>query len=379
MSGARISWGRIAAVLIKEFIQLRRDRLTFGMMIGIPIMQLVLFGFAINTDPRHLPTALILAENSAFTRSIVAGMANSDYFRIIETVSSEAAAQRLLARGEVAFVVAVPPSFGRDLVRGQKPQILLEADATDPAAASNAVGAFGQIVQSALRNDLEGALRDLAYQPPPVEVVVHRRYNPEAITRYNIVPGLLGVILTMTMTLFTAVAITRERERGNLELLITTPIRTPELMVGKILPYVGIGLIQATLILSVGWLLFRVPVRGSLLDLGAVCLAFICAALTLGLLISTLAQTQFQAFQLTFFSFLPQILLSGFMFPFDGMPRPAQWLAQIFPLTHMLRLVRGILLRGAGIGELWPSLWPLGVFFLVTATLAITRFHKRLA
>lgn len=368
----RQSLGRIRAIAAKELRQLRRDRLTLGMVVGIPILQLLLFGYAINTDVRHLRAAVADQAGSQASRWLAADAEASQVVDIVTRVDTPEELESLLRRGEVGVGILLPYDFDRRLRDPRRPAGQLLVDAADPT--------------------LLQATQPLAGIPPPTGVAaagaetaemttlaLRPFYNPERRSAVQIVPGLIGVILTMTMTLFTAVAITRERERGNLELLITTPIRTPELMVGKILPYVGIGLIQATLILSVGWLLFRVPVRGSLLDLGAVCLAFICAALTLGLLISTLAQTQFQAFQLTFFSFLPQILLSGFMFPFDGMPRPAQWLAQIFPLTHMLRLVRGILLRGAGIGELWPSLWPLGVFFLVTATLAITRFHKRLA
>lgn len=382
----RESLGRIRAIAAKELRQLRRDRLTLGMVVGIPILQLLLFGYAINTDVRHLRAAVADQAGSQASRWLAADVEASQVVDIVTRVDTPEELESLLRRGEVGVGILLPYDFDRRLRDPRRPAGQLLVDAADPTLLQatqtladipppTGVAAAGATTTAGGGStSVEGAetaeVTTLALRP---------FYNPERRSAVQIVPGLIGVILTMTMTLFTAVAITRERERGNLELLITTPIRTPELMAGKILPYVGIGLIQATLILSVGWLLFRVPVRGSLLNLGAVCLAFICAALTLGLLISTLAQTQFQAFQLTFFSFLPQILLSGFMFPFDGMPRPAQWLAQIFPLTHMLRLVRGILLRGAGIGELLPSLWPLGLFFLVTATLAITRFRKRLA
>ncbi|MGH9380099.1 MAG: ABC transporter permease [Thermoanaerobaculia bacterium] len=369
----RASLGRIRAVAVKELRQLRRDRLTLGMVVGIPILQLLLFGYAINTDVRHLRAAVADQAGSQASRWLVADAAASQVVDVVARVDTPEELEVLLRRGEVGVGILLPPDFDRRLRDPGRPAGQLLVDAGDPTLLQ-AARPLADIPRPAA-----GAGAGTTAVDAAATLALRPFYNPERRSAVQIVPGLIGVILTMTMTLFTAVAITRERERGNLELLITTPIKTPELMAGKILPYVGIGLIQATLILSVGWLLFRVPVRGSLLDLGAVCLAFICAALTLGLLISTLAQTQFQAFQLTFFSFLPQILLSGFMFPFDGMPRPAQWLAQIFPLTHMLRLVRGILLRGAPTAELLPSLWPLGVFFLVTASLAIARFRKRLA
>ncbi len=371
-------WRRTAAILIKELIQLKRDRLTFAMMIGIPIMQLILFGFAINTDPKHLPTALVIADEGPFTRSISAAMTNSDYFDIRDTVASEAEARRLIARGEVSFIVSLPPDFRRDTIRGLRPEILLQADATDPAAASNAVGAFGQIVQNALRDDLKGPSSALAYQPPPVDVVVHRLYNPEGITRYNIVPGLLGVILTMTLTLMTAISLTREVERGTMENLLAMPVGPLQVMVGKITPYIGIGFIQVAIILGAAKFVFGVPMLGSLTALFVGLVVFIATNLTLGYTFSTIAKSQMQAMQMTFFFFLPSILLSGFMFPFRGMPEWAQWIGTALPLTHFLRIVRGVLLKGNTLPDIAASLWPIVAILAIVATVALLRYRRTL-
>jgi ABC-2 type transport system permease protein len=374
----RLTLSRTFAVMVKEFIHMRRDRLTFAMMVGIPIIQLVLFGFAINTDPRQLPTAAIVADQGPHVRAILSGMENSGYFRFVGPAEGEAQARRMLARGDVAFLVTIPAGFTRDLLRGDRPQLLLEADATDPAAASNAVGAIGEIVRSALRHDLTGESAAMAVEPPPVDVIVHRLYNPEGRTQHNIVPGLLGVVLTFSTVLMTALALTREYERGTMENLLAMPVRPAEIMVGKIVPYIGLGLVQVAVILVFARLLFAIPLIGSLwLLLGAV-IVFIAANVTLGYTFSTLARTQMQAMQMTFFFFLPSILLSGFMFPFRGMPEWAQWIGQVLPLTHFNRIVRGITLKGSDLSAIAPELWPIAAFLLVVATVALVRYRRTL-
>jgi ABC-2 type transport system permease protein len=366
-------WG----IIVKEFIQLKRDRLTFGMIIGIPVLQLLLFGFAINADPKHLPAAVLAADNSPFARSFVRAMENSGYFRMVAQVDTADEADDLLAHGKVQFVLTIPEDFSRKLARGERPQLLLEADATDPGATSNAIAAMQQLAGTALARDLAGTLTDPATATaPPVDLRVHRRYNPEGVTAYNIVPGLLGTILTMTMVLMTGLAMTRERERGTFENLLSTPALPIEVMTGKIVPYVLIGLIQVTLIFLAARFVFGVPMRGNLVLLYGVVLLFIAANLTLGITFSSLARNQLQAMQMTFFFFLPSILLSGFMFPFRGMPEWAQWLASALPLTHFLVLVRGIMLKGTGVGELWPQVWPILAFMLAVILLGL-RFYRR--
>ncbi|HBI45194.1 MAG TPA: mannose-1-phosphate guanyltransferase, partial [Planctomycetales bacterium] len=337
---------RCWAVVVKEFIQMRRDRLTFGMMIGIPLLQLILFGFAINSDPRRLPTAVLLADRGPQGRTLLEAIRNSSYFDFVREVKSEAEARDALARGEVLFVVSIPEDFSRDLLRGDRPVLLVEADATDPAATSNAVGALGVLLDTALQNDLKGPLAYLGGAAGPVELRVHAKYNPEAITQYNIVPGLMGVVLTLTMILITGLAITRERERGTMENLLSMPTRPFEVLLGKIVPYILVGYIQVGLILVVARFLFNVPMAGDIGLLLAATLIFIVANLAVGVTFSTLAKNQLQAMQMTFFFFLPSILLSGFMFPFRGMPVWAQVVGEGLPLTHYLRIIRGILLKG---------------------------------
>ncbi len=375
---ARFSWSRIAAMLAKEFIQLRRDRLTFAMMAGIPLLQLVLFGYAINTDPKHLPTAVLSADQSPFSRSFVRALENSGYFRIVDSIDSEADANRLLALGDVQFVVTIPENFSRKLQRGERPVLLVEADATDPAATSNAIAALLNLNQTALKRDLEGGLARLQNDLPPFEVRVQRRYNPEGITQYNIVPGLMGVILTMTMVMMTCIAVTREHERGTLENLLATPVKPAEVMLGKIFPYIIIGYVQVTLILGAAILLFDVPFLGSLTLLSCALVLFMAAHLAVGFTFSTIAKNQMQAMQMTFFFYLPSLLLSGFMFPFRGMPSWAQWIGEVFPLTHFLRIVRGILLKGNGLSEITPNLWPIALFLLIVATVALRRYRETL-
>lgn len=340
---------RWLGILIKEFIQLKRDRLTFGMIVGIPIIQLLLFGFAINSDPKHMPTAVVMADPGPFARAYVAAMRNSEYFRVIGSVD-EREADRLLDRGDVQFVVTFPPGFHRDLVRGASPILLVEADATDPMAIGGAISVLNHLGIEVFAADLSGPRRPAR---PPVDLRIHRRYNAEGVTSYNVVPGLPGVILTMTMILMTGLAMTRERERGTFENLLSTPATPFEVMTGKIIPYILIGLIQVSLILLAGRWIFDVPMQGNLLLLYAVVLLFICANLTLGITFSSLARNQLQAMQMTFFFFLPSMLLSGFMFPFRGMPEWAQAIGSALPLTHFLVLVRGILLKGNAPELLW--------------------------
>jgi len=378
MAGRLFSLRRFAAVIGKEFVQMRRDRLTFAMMIGIPIAQMILFGFAINADPKNLPTAIQLADHGPYARTVVAAMQNSAYFRVVQTVDSEAEASRLLATGKVQFVLSVPEDFSRRLLRGERPALLLTADATDPAATSNAVGAFRQLAEAALERDLQGGAGHLLRTAPPVEVIVHPRYNPEGITRYNIVPGLIGVVLTMTLVIITGLAITRERERGTMENLLSTPVKPAEVMLGKIVPYILVGYVQLTVILLAARFLFRVPMTGSVPLLLVVALVFIAANLGVGLTFSTLARNQLQAMQMSFFFFLPSILLSGFMFPFRGMPTWAQSLGEVLPLTHFLRIVRGILLKGNGLAQILPELWPIALFLAVVLTIGLKRYRRTL-
>ena len=373
---ASFSFSRWSGIILKEFIQLKRDRLTFGMIIGIPVIQLMLFGFAINTDPKHLPTAVLSADSSPWSRSLLAAMQNSGYFRIDHRVQHEAELEQALALGEVQFAITIPENFGRKLVRGERPVLLVEADATDPGAVGNALSVLERISQQALARDLQGALADLAPAPAAMEMRVHRRYNPEAVTAYNIVPGLLGVILTMTMVLMTGLAMTRERERGTFENLLATPALPIEVMTGKIVPYIVIGLIQVTLVLAAAFTIFEVPMQGSVILLYAVVLLFIAANLTLGITFSSIASNQLQAMQMTFFFFLPSILLSGFMFPFRGMPEWAQWIGSALPLKHFLILVRGVILKGNAAVELWPAIWPIGLFMLAVIAVGL-RFYKR--
>ncbi len=375
-----LSFSRWWGIITKEFIQLRRDRLTFGMIIGIPVMQLILFGFAINADPKNLPAAVMSADNSPYARSFVRAMENSGYFRMVTQVNDQREADRLLEQGEVQFVLSIPEDFSRKLARGERPQLLVEADATDPSATNNAISALQQLAASVLARDMAGTLGDASVAPVPVQAPidlrVHRRYNPEGVTAYNIVPGLLGTILTMTMILMTGLAMTRERERGTFENLLSTPALPIEVMTGKMVPYILIGLIQVTLIFLAARFIFGVPMRGNLALLYAVVLLFIAANLTLGITFSSIARNQLQAMQMTFFFFLPSIVLSGFMFPYRGMPEWAQWLATLLPLTHFLVLVRGIMLKGNELGQLWPQIWPILAFMLAVILLGL-RFYKR--
>ncbi|MDR2207361.1 MAG: ABC transporter permease [Azoarcus sp.] len=368
------SAARWFGILVKEFLQLKRDRLTFGMIIGIPIVQLLLFGFAINTDPRNLPTAVVMADPGPFARSYVAAMKNSSYFDIIGSINARQA-DDLLGEGRVKFVVTFPPGFHRDLARGKTPVLLVEADATDPIAMGGALSVLNQLGVQVFAPDLPG----FTHPPqPPIDLRVHRRYNPEGLTAYNIVPGLMGVILTMTMVLMTGLAMTRERERGTFEYLLATPATPLEVLTGKIIPYIIIGLLQVTLILTASRWIFNIPIEGSLLLLYGMVLLFICANLTLGITISSIARNQLQSMQMTIFFFLPSILLSGFMFPFQAMPGWAQAIGNVLPLTHFLLLARGILLKGNGLALLWPHIWPILLFTGVVLAAGLKTYRRTL-
>lgn len=375
---ARFSFHRFWAIVLKEFIQMKRDRVTFAMMVGIPLMQLMLFGFAINSDPKHLPTAIRAADQGPFARTLVAALKTSGYFTLVREAATEAEARDLLQLGEVQFVINLPEDFSRRLLRGERPRVLIEADATDPAATGPAVAAARAIAATVFNRDLPGPLARLRGTDGPVEFALHAHYNPENITQYNVVPGLMGVVLTMTMVVITALAITRERERGTMENLLATPVRPVEVMSGKILPYIAVGYIQLTLILLAARYIFAVPMIGSLPLLYAVALLFIAANLAVGITFSTLAKNQLQAVQMAFFFFLPSILLSGFMFPFRGMPEWAQWIGSILPNTHFLRIARGILLKGNGPLEIAPEIWPLLLFLVVAMAVGVKRYRQTL-
>jgi ABC-2 type transport system permease protein len=374
----RASLSRIAAVMVKEAIQLRRDRLTFAMIIAVPILQLILFGYAINTDPKRLPTAVILADHGPVGRAILGALEMSSYFDIAGGSPTEAEAKRMIDRGDVSYVVTVPVGFERRFARGEHPQILVEADATDPSASANALGALTELVRRAIAEETSGPLSAEKPGTLPVDLVIHRLYNPEGVTAYNIVPGLLGTILTMTTILMTGLALTREVERGTMENLMATPARPFEIMIGKIVPYIGFGLLQVGVILIAASVLFSVPMEGPMSVLFAVTLLFIGANVTLGYTFSTIARNQMQAMQMTFFFFLPSILLSGFMFPFRGMPEWAQWIGEAIPLTHFLRVVRGVMLKGGGFAEVAPNVWPLLLFWVAVAGLALARYRRTL-
>jgi ABC-2 type transport system permease protein len=369
---------RIMALLVKEFLQMRRDRLTLGMIIGVPLMQLFLFGFAINLNPKDLPTAIAIDDPGPFARSVVAALENSSYFRIMSETKDPRAARQLLQQGKVLFVVEIPVNFTRDIVKGASPDLLLEADATDPASGSYALAAFNMLATTALRDDLVGPLAARAQGPPPFNVVSHLLYNPESITQYNIVPGLLAVILTMTMVLMTCLALTRERERGTYENLLAMPATPLEIMIGKIAPNILVGAVQSAIIMLLAKFVFDVPMIGSLSLLAGALVIYIIANLAVGYTFSTVAQNQLQAMQMTMFFLLPAILLSGFAFPFMGMPQWARWIGEVLPATHFLRIVRGILLKDNGWPEIWPDLWPLFLFTFLAGTIALLRFRRTL-
>jgi ABC-2 type transport system permease protein len=372
------SFKRFLAIIVKEFIQMRRDRLTFAMVLGIPLMQLVLFGFAINSDPKHLPTAVLMKEQSIFSRSFLFALKNSDYFNFVQLVETEAKGQDLLRRGKAQFLLQFPDHFSRKFMRGERPTVLLLADASDPAATSNAIGTLQELLRRGLDRDLRGPNEWLKSHLPSARLIVQAAYNPERISQYNIVPGLMGVVLTMTMVMITALAITREHERGTMENLLATPVRPLEVTLGKIIPYILVGYIQAGLILLAARFLFNVPMQGNIGLLAVVMLVFIAANLAVGITFSTIARNQLQAMQMAFFFFLPSILLSGFMFPFRGMPIWAQYLGEVLPLTHFLRIVRGILLKGNGLDAIAPEIGPIALFTFFILVIGLKRFRQTL-
>jgi ABC-2 type transport system permease protein len=373
-----LSLRRFAAVLHKEFIQMRRDHITFAMMIGLPIMQLILFGFAINADPRNLPTLVEMGDNGPLSRAVIAGMQNSSYFSFAGPATGVTMGEEALRRGDANFVVVIPQGFERDVVRGRAPRILVAADASDPSATGGAVAALSGIVENAIKETLTGPLSASAGGSPPFSVVVHRQYNPEGRTSTNIVPGLLAIILSMTLVAITAVAIVKETERGTMEMLIATPVRPLEVMLGKILPYVFVGYVQTIVFLIAARLIFGVPFEGSPLAFFAGFNLFIIVNLTLGFLISTAARSQMQALQLAVFTILPSVLLSGFMFPFAGMPGWAQVLGTGVPATHFLRIVRKVMLKGGELGDITGELMSLGVILLVISSIAMLRYRQTL-
>jgi ABC-2 type transport system permease protein len=373
-----LSFLRLKALLTKEFIQMRRDRITFAMMLGVPLLQLMLFGFAINNDPKALPAALVTASHDPYTRAMVSALELTGYYRFTHVTDSAAEAEALIQRGDVAFVVTIPSDFGTRVVRGDRPRILVEADATDPAAASGAISTLGTVADQALLRATGAEAAAAQAAEGRLEVVVHRRYNPEGVSQYNIVPGLLGVILQMTMVMMTSMALTRETERGTMENLLAMPSTATEVMLSKILPYLVIGAVQVTVVLVASRGLFHVPFLGHLSVLITAVFVFVLALVLLGYAISSFARTQMQAMQLTFFFFLPSILLSGFMFPYRGMPVWAQWLGEIFPLTHFIRAIRAVMLKGADFATIGPEMTVLALFVLAYALVALLRFRRTL-
>jgi ABC-2 type transport system permease protein len=367
-------WRKTWAMLLKEFIQLRRDRVSFAMIIMIPLVQLMLFGYAINTTPHNLPTAVLMQESSDLSRSILAALENTKYFKVTRLPHSEAEVDELLASGAVLFAIEIPANFERSVRRGDRPAMLIAADATDPVASGTALGALGQVLQTALMHD-----RDVPVSATmPFEIRTHARYNPAGATQLNIVPGLVGTILTMTMLIFTALSVTREIERGTMESLLSMPISPVEIMLGKIVPYVIVGFVQAALIIGIGVTLFGVPVVGNLGALAALSTLFIAANLSIGYTFSTIAQNQLQAMQMSMMFFLPNILLSGFMFPFAGMPVWAQYVGEALPLTHYLRIVRSVMLKGSSVADLRYDAVALFILMLIAMSIAVTRFRRTL-
>jgi ABC-2 type transport system permease protein len=369
---------RMWAMIVKEFVQMRRDRMTFATMLFVPVLQLTLFGYAINTDPKHLPTAVLSRDDGPLTRAVLQAMKNTDYFDFREQVRSSDELDRLVRSGTMQFAIEIPASFERDVRRGDRPAILVIADATDPVATGTAISAVQGVIDTALRRELRGPDAPVMKAQSPFEITLQRRYNPEGITQYNIVPGLLGVVLTMTMMMFTALAVTREIERGTMESLLSMPIKPVEIMIGKIAPFVLVGFVQMTIILSAAYYVFGVPILGSVPLLITLSTLFAASNLAVGYTFSTVAQNQLQAVQMTFFFFLPNFLLSGFAFPFRGMPNWAQWIGEVLPLTHFIRIVRGIMLKGNGFADMRLDVAALAIFMVAAMGLALFRFRRTL-
>lgn len=369
---------RLRAMVVKEFIQMARDRMTFAMILGIPLLQLLVFGYVINTDPRHMPAAVLLADNGPQGRTLLQGLQNSTYFDFERQVETVEEGRHLLMRGQIQFLVTIPENFSRDLLRGDRPAVLIEADASDPTATSGGLAALEGVLRTAMLADFKGPLARLSQPPPAIDLRVHRLYNPESLTHYNIVPGLMGVVLTMTLVLITGLAITRETERGTMENLLAMPLHPAEVLVGKITPYVFVGYLQVALILLAARHLFDVPFHGNLLVLLIASLFFIAANLALGITFSTLAKNQLQAIQMSSFIFLPSVMLSGYLFPFRGMPIWARFIGETLPITHFLRIARGVMLKGMGFEELTRELWPIALFAVVLLWIGIGRYRKTL-
>lgn len=373
-----LSLSRLLAMVVKEFIQMARDRMTFAMILGIPVLQLLVFGYVINTDPRHMPTAVLLADQGPQGRTLLHGLKNSTYFDFEHQARTVEEGRRFLLQGQVQFLVTIPENFSRDLLRGERPSVLIEADASDPTATSGGLAALDGILRTAMIADFKGPLARLAPTPPSIDLRVHRHFNPESITQYNIVPGLMGVVLTMTLVLITGLAITRETERGTMENLLAMPLHPSEVLVGKITPYIFVGYVQVALILLAARFLFDVPFQGSLLVLLLASLFFIAANLAMGITFSTLAKNQLQAIQMSSFIFLPSVMLSGYLFPFRGMPLWAQFLGETLPITHFLRIARGVMLKGLGFDDLWHELWPIALFAIAVLWIGIRRYRRTL-
>jgi ABC-2 type transport system permease protein len=370
------SFARLFAMLRKESLQMRRDRATVALTVMLPLIQLFLFGYAINANPRHLPTGLISAEHSTYERTLTAALQNTGYFDVMP-LASERDGEEALARGDVLFVLNIPPDFSRRIDRGERPQVLMDADATDPTAIANATAAVVALNATVLNRDLPAGMRVQPSQPP-FQIVLHGRYNPEQLTALNIVPGLIGLILSFSTLVMTSLAITRERESGTMENLLATPVRPVEVMLGKIIPYVGLAYVQTALILAVSVTVFQVPVRGSIPLLLFALGVFIACNLAMGFAFSTIATTQMQAQQLAQFGLMPSIMLSGFIFPFQGMPAWARFVGEAVPLTHALRICRGILLKGNDLPQIWPDLWPMALFATVVGVIAVSMYRETL-
>ena len=378
MSNPIFSLSRFFAVLWKEFIQMRRDRMTLAMMVAMPIIQLIMFGYAINANPKHLPTAVLDGDKTTYTQAFLTGLKNTDYFYLNYYPKTEKAADALLRAGEVSFIVNIPPNFTRDLIAGHNPQILITGDATDSMSLANAFPAALGMLNTVFDPLLRGNLAHLQQKPLAMKLIEHAKYNPEQITRYTIVPGLMGVVLTMTLVMITSLAITREIERGTMESLLATPVRPLEVMLGKIIPYIFVGYVQVCIILLFSVYLFGVPMDGSVFALFLYVLPFIAANLAVGLMFSSVARNQLQAVQMAIFFLLPSILLSGFMFPFYGMPKWAQYIGDVLPMTHFMRVVRGIMLKGDTLGEAWVHVWPILIFFVGVIIVSIKEYRQTL-
>lgn len=378
MKRSWFSFARFGAILWKEFIQMRRDRMTFAMMILMPIIQLLIFGYAINANPKHLPTAVLDGDRTTFTQAFIQGLKHTSYFHIQYYPKSEQAADALMQSGRALFVINIPPNFTRDLLAGHKPQLLVTGDATDSMSVANALPAAVGMMNTVFNPLLRGNLSHLQEKPLAIDLITHAKYNPEQITRYSIVPGLMGVVLTMTLVMVMSLAITRERERGTMESLLATPTKPIEVMLGKIIPYIFVGYVQVGIILAVAYWLFQVPMDGSVFALLLYVLPFIAANLSVGLMFSSIARNQLQAVQMAVFFLLPSILLSGFMFPFFGMPKWAQVLGQILPMTHFIRVVRGIMLKGDTFVQAWQHVWPICLFFFIVLMISVKKYRRTL-